>query len=289
MRLYISECDRQLRVYGHAPATPSTGASSLQQQSHAVSSNPQDQQQQEGISATGGGSVSPRGLAAIPLLCAAASERRPSYLRRLAHTNMESAWWSRQESLCATPGTVGSLPETLLISMAALVEHLSLSCDKLWPLQHVSKTMIQSFLWPLHNCFLSLWMGLILVFTATAAAWRMMLTLLWGARRTGISLSSLQKEEVQASATAIETLGQTHQPLTARLIGLTLLPYLWIASLASALEQTFGIVVASLFYVLVVAMTWWYWWMVCPWLSACLLGMAIVSGNCFALIDLAGV
>jgi hypothetical protein len=35
--------------------------------------------------------------------------------------------------------------------------------------------------------------------------------------------------------------------------------------------------------------TWWYFLLVLPWLSACLLGTALSSGACFALIEFAGV
>lgn len=85
MRLYIQESDRQVRVYGLTPQTPENTPALEQQGADGANGVAGGQQQQ------------PRGLAAIPLLCAAASESRQAYLRRLANTRPAQAWWMRQE------------------------------------------------------------------------------------------------------------------------------------------------------------------------------------------------
>jgi hypothetical protein len=270
MRLYIQESDRQVRVYGLTPQTP--------ENTPAL----------ENGTGTGGGSGSstfpqaqPRGLAAIPLLCAAASESRQAYLRRLANTPASQAWWSRQEPLCATPGTIWALPEQIVLWLAAVLEYLSLAVDwKVFP-----QAVVQSFLWPLHNCLLALWMGVILIYTAGTSGLDLLQTLLWGSRRTGLTLPSVWKDQVHLSSQTISTLTEAHQPLSARLVGLFLLPYTGLVGVASAPPTLW----ASVLYCVALGLTWWYWMIVLPAAALFLLGAATLAGNCFALIELAGV
>jgi len=266
MRLYLQESERQVRVYGMSnTATPQTTPAIEQERTV-----PQQQQQ-------------PRGLAAIPLLCAAASESRQAYLRRLANTLPEQAWWTRQEPLCASPGTLWALPETALIKFASIVERISLGCDGVVPLP---APVVQSFLWPLHNCLLALWMGLILVSTAWTAAYQIVTTVIWGSRRTGFSLPGIWKDEVQWSCQSVHILTEGHQPLTARLVGLAVLPLTVLVGLANMASNALP---ASLLYTAALVLTWWYWFLVLPFMAAWMLGFANMAGNCFALIELAGV
>jgi len=269
MRLYVQESDRQVRVYGLTPQTPeNTPALEAPLPDSAAS-----QQQQQ-----------PRGLAAIPLLCAAASESRQAYLRRLDNTRLEQAWWGRQEPLCATPGTFLALPETVVIKFASVLEYVSLTCETMGvvPLPHA---VVQSFFWPLHNASLALWMGIILVYTAWTAAAELASTVLWGSRRTGLSLPGVWKDQVQFSSQSVHTLTESHQPLSARLVGLALLPYTLVVALTSGPPVLW----ASILYCVLMGTTWWYWCLTLPFFAACFLGAAIVAGNCFALIELAGV
>ena len=264
MSMYISECDRQLRVYGNIPQTPSN--------------TPLSDAREASI-------MTPRGLAAVPLLCAAASESRVAYLRRLAQTAPDAGWWSRQEPLCASPGTLGALPELTLLALAAFVERVSLS----WSLGIVPITVLQSFLWPVHNCLLALWVTLILTITIMGAALTLLSTILWGARRTGIPLDQIWREEIEPAATAISTLTESHQPMSIRLVGLMMLPYGTVEGFTIVLCDSVGFLWGSVSFALaMVVLTWWYWLCVVPWLCLCLLGAAALSGNCFALIDLAG-
>ena len=97
MSAYIAECDRQLKVYGTRDSGSSTPQRSpLRSPMHQQQSRTPTQQQQQTADATseredannnntnndqGGVLLCPRGLAAIPLLCAAAAESRSAYLQ----------------------------------------------------------------------------------------------------------------------------------------------------------------------------------------------------------------
>ena len=268
IRLYMQEADRQIRVYGGALASPVNGGSTP----HSNGSGMSPPQQQ------------PRGLAAIPLLCAAASESRQAYLRRLANTRLEQAWWRRQEPLTATPGSIWAFPEFVLLTIASFLETISLTADGRIPLP---SGVVQSFLWPLHNCFLSLWMAYILVMTGWTAAWEMLQTILWGSRRTGLSLDAVWKDQVQWSAQSARTLTESHQPLTARLMGLVMWPFTVLVMVANSAPGGQVLWQAVAFCTLL-GLTWWYWFLVLPTIAFWLLGAAILAGNCFGLIELAG-
>jgi hypothetical protein len=300
MRLYVVESDRQVRVYGLAAGYHGDdgGGSTprLLNQDSFHESGPQQQQQ------PGNGSCQPRGLAAIPLLCAAALETRQAYLIRLAHTERSQAWWARQEPLCATPGTIWALPESILLAVAALVEMISFAVDTpAAPLASADgrpqpppssvipcPSVIQSFLWPLHNTLLSLWMGVILDYTLLQSCIELMQTLLWGSRRTGLSLETIWRDEIQWSVTQVNVMTESHQPLTARLVGLACLPFTLLVGLVNAVAPP-AQVPASVLFVSAVAMTWWYWCLVLPFLSSVLIFFSLIAGGNFALIELAGV
>jgi len=261
----------------------------------------------------------PRGLAAIPLLCAAASESRQAYLRRLAQTSLSQAWWKRQETLTASPGTLASAPEQVLLSCAGLVEHVGLAYpNAVW----------QSFLWPLHNSCLAWWMLYILTVTAWSAAWQLVVVILWGSRRTAYTVQAVWNDQVLFVGQSARTLTETHQPLSARLVGLLVWPLAatipilqyWTtghtsmatttstpstASSASAAAgassgggatvtryphtSTTHVLVASVVYGGLLVCTWWYWFLVVPVLVWWWICAAVVVGQCYALIELAGV
>jgi acyl-CoA-binding protein len=148
MQQYITEADRQVRVYGTSSTTDPTNqqpmnsngvvGSELQnrnintrstQNSSSTSSQQQQQQQYHHSSSSSAAAAPPpvsRGLAAIPLLCAAASEQRSAYLRRLQTTSYPNAWWKRQEPLTASPYTVVAIPEHILLYIATVTESISL-------------------------------------------------------------------------------------------------------------------------------------------------------------------
>lgn len=277
MRLYVQESDRQVRVYGTSaiPSSPDTPQSRMLGSDGTPSTT----------TASSASANQPRGLAAIPLLCAAASESRQAYLRRLAQTRPEQAWWSRQEPLCAAPTSVLSIPEWTVIRVAALLEWVSLVVAP-HKFNVLPPAVVQSFLWPFHNVLLALWMGTILVHTALMSAWDLLQTLLWGSRRTATTLPRLWRDQVSQTANTATSLTESHQPLAARLVGLVLLPF---PLLVNVLNSMFNTVWASAAYIALLSVTWWYWWCVLPFWALCWLGISVVAGNCFALIELAGV
>ena len=116
-------------------------------------------------------------------------------------------------------------------------------------------------------------------------------TLFWGARRTGLSLQFIWNEKVQLSSDSILTMCEAHQPLTARLVGLALLPFTAVVALISAVLNVAGgnlLVAAALYVMIMFIVAWWYWFFTLPWLGSFFLGAAFLSGNCFALIEMAG-
>ena len=310
MRNYLQECDRQMRVYGTTPQTPHT-TPNVRNASNSPNSG-------------GNGTTVPRGLAAIPLLCAAALESRPAYIRRLAQTPQESAWWRRQEPLCAPPGNIGALPEMLVLVLARIVEYISLAANPRhrggggghgggMPPLLLPAPFIQAFLWPVHNSLLSIWMGVVLVHTLVTSAGAVLQTIIWGARRTGISLSRVWNDQIALCATSITNMCEDHQAVSCRVVGLVLWPMPYVIQLLglgtigmNAVRGVggggnnnnsntntnngggVGTLTCTMYCTFLIA-TWWYWLLVVPWLASCLLGTAISTGFCFFVIEMAGI
>jgi hypothetical protein len=274
MRLYLSEADRQIRVYGNVtPQTPQATPNTANGSSSTTTPN--------GNNNSNSVMDTPRGLAAIPLLCAAAAESRPAYIRRLGQTPYENAWWQRQEALCGTPGTITALPELSVLQLARFVEHLSLSCD--------NNTALQAFLWPLHNSLLSLWMLIILSLTVLEGSWHILQIVVWGARRTGLSLTRVWDHDLGLWQQCVHGMCESHQATTCRLVGLTMLPISFVVGLLKRMIGGSSMTLASSIFVVLAMAGWWYFVFVLPWFGACLLGAACASGACFALIQIAGV
>lgn len=270
MQNYIQESERQVRVYGHSSAAL---PSSVTPPTPNTNSSP---------------SVSSRGLAAIPLLCAAASEQRTAYLRRVQSTQVSNAWWRRQEPLTATPHTLMALPETILLWVAATLEHVALQANDSVLGTAVPKSIaavLQSALWPLHNTLLAVWMGWILITSVLTSAVEFFKTILLGSRRTGRTLTSIWTDDVVFASNSVHTLVETHQPVSARVVGLVLQPLPVIASVLS-FDQPLWVAVL---YTMATVATWWYWILLLPWFfTVVMLGTATLLGGCFGLIELAG-
>lgn len=114
MTRYVEECDRQQQVYGtmadgdgggsllsngsstSSPVVPTTAitktAVARTNGGEATGSSGGSNQAAatDDVSSGGGGLLCPRGLAAVPLLCAAASESRSAYLARLQVTHLSN-------------------------------------------------------------------------------------------------------------------------------------------------------------------------------------------------------
>jgi len=228
---YITECDRQLKVYGTRDSGSSTPQQSpLRSPMHQQQSRTPTQQQQQTADATsereetnnnsntndqGGVLLCPRGLAAIPLLCAAAAESRSAYLARLQVTHSSNGWWQKQEVLCLEPTNPLSIPEKVVIGLASQVEKISLVVSNYMgdgkAVSLLSPRVLQAFLWPVHNVFLCAWICLILTTTYLGSVVMMIQTLLFGAKHTNTPLGRLFMEEVQPSARAVESLCEQHQ------------------------------------------------------------------------------
>ena len=234
----------------------------------------------------------PRGLAAIPLLCAAAAESRSAYLARLQVTAQTNGWWAKQEVLCLEPTNPLSIPEKLTIGTATQIERLSLVVSDYLgdgkAVSILSPRVMQAFLWPVHNIFLCVWICLILTTTYLGSMVMMVQTLLFGAKRTNAPLGRLFMEEVAPCARAVESLCEQHQVIGVRVTGLCLMPLMIICDFTSSLVNRVGILIGSMVFVGLTISGWWYWLCVVPWLSMCGICLAITSGNCFALIELAG-
>ena len=298
MRLYVQEADRQLRVYGSA-AVPIPHSNTYHTNQESMSPNVNSRTPQTTPANNNAGESSsvsniPRGIAAIPLLCAAVAESRKAYLRRLGQTSIETAWWKRQESLCAPPGSLTALPESFLLSIARFIEHITLT-----PPGHGGggvmlggggvnvRNLIASFCWPLHKCLLVCWMLIILYITTFRSALNTCGIIVWGSRRTGLSLNREWIEIIPLVGHSIQIMCESHQPLTCRLVGLMLLPF---SSLVSFINRTItNITLASSSMILILCVTWWYWLLTIPFLMGTLLCTAFSVGFCFVLIEFAGV
>ena len=298
MRLYVQEADRQLRVYGSA-AVPIPHSNTYHTNQESMSPNVNSRTPQTTPANNNAGESSsvsniPRGIAAIPLLCAAVAESRKAYLRSLGQTSIETAWWKRQESLCAPPGSLTALPESFLLSIARFIEHITLT-----PPGHGGggvmlggggvnvRNLIASFCWPLHKCLLVCWMLIILYITTFRSALNTCGIIVWGSRRTGLSLNREWIEIVPLVGHSIQIMCESHQPLTCRLVGLMLLPF---SSLVSFINRTItNITLASSSMILILCVTWWYWLLTIPFLMGTLLCTAFSVGFCFVLIEFAGV
>jgi acyl-CoA-binding protein len=304
MRLYLQEADRQLRVYGSA-AVPiphdntNTNTNTTNQESMSPNINsrtPQTTPANSNVGESSSVSNTPRGIAAIPLLCAAVAESRKSYLRRLGQTSIETAWWKRQESLCAPPGSLTALPESFLLSIARFIEHITLTPPggpgvggaMIGTGGGVNvRNLIASFCWPLHKCLLVCWMLIILYITTIRSVLNTCGIIVWGSRRTGLSLNREWIEIFPLVGHSIQIMCESHQPLTCRLVGLILLPF---SSLVSFINRTItNITLASSSMILILCVTWWYWLLTVPFLMGSLLCTAFSVGFCFVLIEFAGV
>ena len=279
MRLYLQEADRQMRVYG-STATPVPHTNSDGSCTPPRPRTPQPTPAGDNNNALPS-SPTPRGLAAIPLLCAAAAESRQAYLRRLSQTTLETAWWLRQEPLCAPAGSLTSFPEFVLLSVARFMEHITLTTP--------GRNLVASFCWPLHKSLLVVWMLIILYVTVLRSCLNTLAIMVWGTRRTGLSLNREWMEIIPLVAHSVSLMCERHQPLTSRLVGLALLPF---ASLIGYLNETLtdtNVTLASFSMITVLAATWWYWLLTIPFCVWALLCTAFGVGFCFVLIEFAGV
>ncbi|KAL7499841.1 hypothetical protein ACHAWT_010267 [Skeletonema menzelii] len=315
MEAYVVECERQVQLYGtrdDGSRSSSAGGTDQQQQHQQSSGGPTSTQSTpmyhsttpQNTPAAGASQnnnnddndnsvlLCPRGLAAIPLLCAAASESRSAYLARLQVTHPSNGWWAKQEPLCLEVNNPLSIPEKLIIGIACQIERISLLVSEYMGHGHavslLSPRVLQAFLWPVHNVFLSIWILWILICTYLGSIVSMSQTLLFGAKRTNTPLGRLFLEEILPAARAVESLCEQHQTISVRMSGLALMPMMILCDVANGVVGRLGILVGSVVFVGMGACGWWYWLCVLPWLAVCSVCLAVMSGWCFGLIELSG-
>ena len=298
MRQYVNECERQIRVYGtktDGDAPPMEAGNASREAAGSAPQTPYNSTTPQNTPALSNEDndnvlLCPRGLAAIPLLCAAASESRAAYLARLRVTSPTNGWWSKQEPLCLENNNPLSLPEKLIIGLAEQVEKLSLIMGAYLGEESAvfSPRVVQAFLWPVHNIFLAVWILWILNCTYLGSVVMVSQTLLFGAKRTNTPLGRVFLEEINPSARAVESLCDHHQTIGVRVTGLVLMPLMLLCDLSNSAVNKAGILAGSVFFVSMGLISWWYWLCVLPWLAMCALSVAVMSGWCFGLIELSG-
>jgi len=357
MILYIQECDRQWRVYGSAPSPNNNNLAVKQVTSPApgtpnntpavtknVNNNAENaesipnnsiedsntNQPDPNAVPIGGGNVllTPRGLAAIPLLSAAAAEPRGSYLTRLRNTPITQGWWAKQEPLCSDPGTLLAFPETILLYVASTVEWFSLRLENRagWDsgavgtdgqVQHPSTlrpstfstslfppSIIQSFLWPLHNVLLSIWIVLIFLSTILSTTLLSLRAILFG---SPYPLSSIFAKEILPASKAAASLCDYYQAVSIRVTGLMFMPYVTICQLSYGIAGSnsgvsgsvsfsnnsntggLGLWIGAVCYCTFLGFSWWYWAFIVPWCAFAGIFIGLSCGWCFALIEMAGI
>ena len=248
--------------------------------------------------------LTPRGLAAVPLLCAACSESRISYLHRLSSTGAPSnGWWRKQEPLCAAdPHSIFALPENIVISLASTMEYISLTLSSEPSIRNllgsigIRPAVFQSMLWPLHNVLLVLWILVLFISTLAGSAIVMAKTILLGSKRTNIRLEDVFAEDIYPCRMGASSLCQSHQAITVRLLGLILYPLGMVCELAESSRSKAvvgrdggGLMIGSAVFVTGISLLWWYWLILLPWVGVFAMGGAVSISWCFGLIELASI
>eukprot|EP00814_Leptocylindrus_danicus_P016788 CAMPEP_0116035678 /NCGR_PEP_ID=MMETSP0321-20121206/20553_1 /TAXON_ID=163516 /ORGANISM="Leptocylindrus danicus var. danicus, Strain B650" /LENGTH=366 /DNA_ID=CAMNT_0003512641 /DNA_START=51 /DNA_END=1151 /DNA_ORIENTATION=- len=285
MTAYITECDRQMRVYGTAAASVDTSTSGGAAADSGKNNSTGATTAASASSSTRISSTStmPRGIAAIPLLCVAAAENKDTYSARMLRTNPSESWWGKQEPLCAEPGSAFALPETIVLHVANQVEHVILGA----PLE--PKNLLAA-VWPVHNVLICIWIAFIHVCTLIGSAVLASKIIFLGKKRVGISLEDLFQDTVVPLGTSASTLSKSHprQATGVRVIGLALMPLSWICKISANLADG-TIAVGAIFYAWAVMMSWFYWLSVIPWSAVGAVWVGAVVGICFGIIEIAGV
>lgn len=196
-------------------------------------------------------------------------------------------WWAKQEPLCLDMNNPLSIPEKIIIGLAAQIERISLVVDNV--LSEGYARALQAFLWPFHNVLLCCWISLILLTTYIGSVVMMLRTLLLGAKRTNTPLGRLFMEEVHPASRAMESLTEEHQVIGVRLSGLALMPIMMLCDFATMVVGRVGISFGSIIFVTMGLAFWWYWMCVLPWIVVWGFWLACMSGGLCGLIEFAAV
>ena len=307
MAAYLVEANRQLKLYGASKTNLTAYESSETPRNFQTPMNtPVDASAGDDHSQTNTTTVllTPRGLAAVPLLSAAASESRSSYLLRLHSTaTVQNGWWRKQEPLCAAdPHSIFALPENIVLYLASTVEFISLTLSSDTYIRNLVGSLglgpqvVQSMLWPVHNVLLVVWILVLFLSTLAGSTIVLAKTILLGSKRTGIRLEDVFAEDIYPCRMGASSLCGSHQAITVRLLGLVLYPLGMVCEMAEASRYKTGagrdgggLLLASAVFVTGILLLWWYWFILLPWLAVGAIGIALSLSWCFGLIELASI
>ncbi len=282
MSRYISECERQLRVYG-SKGGPSTTTMENTSDSPANPNAP--------TQASKSTESSLRGIQSVPLLASAASEPMGLYTQRLSLlTSPSASWWSKQVPLCSPSVAEPPLSyrlESMLISVGSFLERTALTPRALGP---VPSTVLYSMLFPLHVLLLTYWIALIYLLSLPATLYLVVKTLLFGSVSTGATLEDVIADTITPTAsTATALLQSNNLSAPIRFLAVLLTPLTITTDVAVYTQEVAGPVVASVAYTLMVACTWWYYIFVMPWMMGALGWASGMYGVCLGVIEYSGV
>jgi hypothetical protein len=251
----------------------------------------------------------PRGVAAVPLLCAAASESFESYKIRVFHNrsiinnnnnnnnnsssnsnnndasssnSSSNNWWRQQEPLCADPGTPLAFPEHLVLGIARKMED--------WMYTYMNTTLVAAS-FPLHNVLIAIWILFIYICTFVGSATIVTKTVLLGPQRVGAgSIQDLFQQTILPLGASTLTLTHPRQALSVRTIGMLLMPLRYICQISTNIaDSSNAMVLGASFYIWSGVMTWFYWLSFLPWASVGMIWVSFMISACYAVIQVAEV
>ena len=287
MTRYVEECNRQIRIYGDA--------SKQQQDSHNYSQSKASST--SGKYTDGNGSL-PRGIAAVPLLCAAATESLDAYKLRAGTANVSrnnTSWWRQQEPLCADPGTPLAFPEHVVLGTACKVEDWMCLNNSFFN----SNNVLTAASYPVHNTLIAIWILFIYVCTFIGSTAVLVKTILLGHNRVGAgTIQDLFQQTIVPLGASTKSLVLPRQSLSVRTVGLLLLPLRYICQISTNVagadanineinSSTNSLVFGSIMYVWAGIMTWFYWLSILPWIAVSMLSTSFVVATCYAIIQFA--
>ena len=294
MMRYSEECERQLRLYGNSSSDSNTSEEAKNKMNSKVKTSKKER------------NSIPRGIAAVPLLCAAAAETLEAYKARVLSSSIQpsrrSGWWRHQEPLCADPGTLLAFPEHAVIYTAqTFVEQWVIPSSTV---PTATEKVLIAASYPIHNILIASWVVFIYICTLMGSAAVIAKTLVLGKKRVQSgSIPDILEDTIEPLASSTLALNSTRQALSIRLIGFLVgTPMRLICRMSSSIASAFMVddsksginshmvVVAALFHTWACVFTWFYWLCVVPWAAVLgILWIGIGLGVCYGIIELAEV
>jgi len=281
MSRYITECDRQIRVYG-SKSGPSTSTMETSTPDVTATSPPAENPNTPPTTLL-------KGIDSVPLLATAASEPQTSYMQRLAIMNANQSWWRGQSPLCSNSTAEPSFSskiESVIISIGAFFERQALAGHSIGP---ITPTSIHAAVYPIHVLLLTYWIVIVYLLTIPTTFYLVVKTMLLGSNSTGVTLSQLIEYTITpTSTTASMIMNDTKHSLPPRAVGLALTPLCIITDVTISTYAVAGDIPGALMYCFGVLITWWYWVFVLPWLSIAMGWVGVAYSGCCAIVETAG-